>query len=79
MDRTHLRFFDFTNARQLVIDAGLEIVQHFGVGKFPMGPFREWAPNFSERVDSYASRILPGLFAFHIIVVGRLPVKHGRL
>ena len=73
MDRTHLRFFDFATARQLVENAGLEVVRHFGLGFFPMGPFREWTPTFSERVDAWVSRMWPGLFAFHLVVVGRLP------
>ena len=72
MDRTHLRFFDFITARQLVENAGLEVVHHFGSGQFPMGPLREWSPVFSRWADKQASHFFPGLFAFHIIVVGRL-------
>ena len=73
MDRTHLRFFDFYSARHLLKIAGLEVVEHFGLGKFPMGPFREWLPGFSSKVDRLVSGRYPGLFAFHIIVVGRFP------
>jgi 2-polyprenyl-3-methyl-5-hydroxy-6-metoxy-1,4-benzoquinol methylase len=72
MDHTHLRFFDFHSARQLVETAGLEIIRHFGAGFFPMGPLREWTPTFSQQVDAWASRIWPGLFAFHLVVVARL-------
>ena len=79
MDRTHLRFFDFGTARQLVENAGLKVAQHFGVGKFPMGPFREWTPAFSEWVDAWVSRMWPGLFAFHLVVVGRLPTDGSLL
>ena len=56
-----------------MIDAGLEIVHHLGFGQFPMGPLREWMPAFSERVDAWVLRLWPGLFAFHLVVVGRLP------
>ena len=72
MDHTHLRFFDFLTARQLVENAGLEIVQHFGLGQFPMGPFREWLPGLSAGADRLVSDCCPGLFAFHLIVVGQL-------
>ena len=74
MDRTHLRFFDFLTARQLLESAGLEIERHFGIGQFPMGPLREMHPGFSAGVDRFFSRYYPGLFAFHLIVVGCLPV-----
>ena len=73
MDRTHLRFFDFVTARQLAETVGLEIEQHFGLGKFPIGPLREWLPAFASKVDRWGSNRYPGLFAFHLIVVGRLP------
>jgi 2-polyprenyl-3-methyl-5-hydroxy-6-metoxy-1,4-benzoquinol methylase len=72
MDSTHLRFFDFHTARQLVASVGLKVLQHFGLGKFPMGPFREWLPGFSMRVDQYFSVRWPGLIGFHLIVVGQL-------
>jgi len=72
MDRTHLRFFDFVTGRRLLEDAGVEVVRHFGSGQFPMGPLREWFPSFSQWVDGQASNFFPGLFAFHIIIVGQL-------
>ena len=73
MDRTHLRFFDFRTARRLVEGAGLEVVDHRGIGQCPMGPLREAAPAFCRRVDAWTSRQWPGLFAIHMIVVGRRP------
>ena len=73
MDHTHLRFFDFFTARQLIENAGIKITRHFGLGQFPMGPFRELTPKFSKQIDALVSRVRPGLFAFHIIVTGRIP------
>jgi 2-polyprenyl-3-methyl-5-hydroxy-6-metoxy-1,4-benzoquinol methylase len=73
MDRTHLRFFDFLTARQLLETAGLEVERHFGLGQFPMGPLREWQPAFSSKVDRWVSSRCPALFAFHLMVVGRFP------
>jgi len=73
MDRTHLRFYDFRTARQLLEAAELEVEQHFGLGQFPMGPLREWLPALSARVDRRVSKWCPGVFAIHLIVVGRFP------
>jgi SAM-dependent methyltransferase len=72
MDYTHLRFFDFMTARQLVENAGLDVIQHFGKGAFPMALFREWTPGLSHKVDLLASKWLPGFFAVHLIVVAQL-------
>jgi len=71
MDDTHLRFFDFITARQLLEYAGLEVTHHFGIGQFPMGPLREWTPKLSGWIDAFVSRQWPSLFAFHIVVIGK--------
>lgn len=72
MDRTHLRFYDFFTARQLVESCGLSVIQHFGIGQCPTGPFRELAPSLSRWVDIWASRCWPNLFAVHIVILARL-------
>jgi hypothetical protein len=38
-----------------------------------MGPLRESTPRISKRFDALVSRVWPGLFAFHIIVTGKIP------
>ncbi len=70
MDRTHLRFFDFSSARHLLESAGLEVVGHFGLGQLPMGPLRELLPGLSAKADRLVSVLCPSLFALHIIVTG---------
>jgi len=75
MDHTHLRFFDFMTARQLVESCGLKVVRHLGIGQFPTGPLRELAPSLSRRIDRWTSRQWPGLFAFHLIVVAQWAEK----
>jgi SAM-dependent methyltransferase len=72
MDRTHLRFFDFHSARDLVQDAGFRVRKHFGVGKFPVGPLRRITPGLAERFDGFASARWPDLFAFHTVIVADL-------
>ena len=70
MDRTHLRFFDFATARQLLIAAGLKVVVHHGVGKVPLRPIRKMFPALAGKLDAIGARLWPGLFAFHILMVG---------
>ncbi|MDX6692480.1 MAG: hypothetical protein QOF02_83 [Blastocatellia bacterium] len=70
MDRTHLRFFDFKTARQLLTAAGLKVVVHYGVGKVPLRPIRKMFPALAGKLDSIGARLWPGLFAFHILLVG---------
>jgi 2-polyprenyl-3-methyl-5-hydroxy-6-metoxy-1,4-benzoquinol methylase len=70
MDRTHLRFFDFATAAELVEGAGVRVTNHFGIGHFPQGALRNIAPGLATHVDRFVSRRFPGLFAFHIILAG---------
>jgi methionine biosynthesis protein MetW len=70
MDRTHLRFFDFKTARQLLVAAGLKVIVHYGVGKVPLRPIRKTFPALARKLDSVGTRWWPGLFAFHILMVG---------
>jgi SAM-dependent methyltransferase len=72
MDRTHLRFFDFESARELVESAGLAVVRHAAVGHVPLGPVRKILGRLAPRLDVIACRRWPGLFGFHLVVVGRL-------
>jgi hypothetical protein len=70
MDRTHLRFFDFHSARQLLEAAGLKVIVHCGAGKFPLRPLRKLLPGLATKIDSIGVKLWPGLFAFHILMVG---------
>jgi SAM-dependent methyltransferase len=72
MDRTHLRFFDFVAARNLMESAGLEVVHHAAVGHVPLGPLRRALGGFAPELDVAASRRWPGLFGYHLLVAGRL-------
>jgi len=72
MDRTHLRFFDFQAARELLESAGLTVVHHAAVGHVPLGPLRRALGGVALRLDAAASRRWPGLFGFHLIVAGRI-------
>jgi SAM-dependent methyltransferase len=69
MDRTHLRFFDFSSARYLVEAAGLKVVVHYAIGKVPQRPLRKLFPRLAVKIDTLGTRLWPGLFAFHILLV----------
>lgn len=71
MDCTHLRFFDFATARNLAECCGLKVTSHFGIGQCPLGPLRKLLPSLSRRIDRWVSRQWSGLFAFHIVVIGK--------
>ena len=72
LDRTHLRFFDFQSARELLESAGLTIVRHEAIGYVPLGPLRRVLGPLAPRLDAAATRLWPGLFGWHLLVAGRL-------
>jgi SAM-dependent methyltransferase len=72
MDRTHLRFFDFQTARELLESVGLTVVHHAAVGHFPLRPLRRMLGSVAPRLDAAACRRWPGLFGYHLLVAGRL-------
>lgn len=72
LDRTHLRFFDFQTARELLESVGLTVVHHEAVGHVPLGPLRRVLGGLAPRLDAAATRRWPGLFGWHLLVAGRL-------
>jgi SAM-dependent methyltransferase len=71
MDRTHLRFFDFGSARSLLEESGLTVSVHRGLGPVPSGPLRRLLPGLAQRLDEWGALRWPGLFAIHMLLVGR--------
>jgi len=70
MDRTHLRFFDWQTARDLIPRAGLRIQEAAVDGGFPgsrlLGPLRP-------SLDALATRLAPGLFGWQFVVTAVHP------
>jgi len=60
MDCTHVRFFDWYSADQLLRDAGFEVVERVADGVFPLS--RLFGSVLSGRINRAALRQLPGLF-----------------
>lgn len=70
MDRTHLRFFTYVTARELARGAGYKVTFSKALGAVPLGPLRRLAGT-NAHIDRAASRALPNLFGYHILVVAR--------
>ena len=68
MDRTHLHFFDYHSAIQMIQDAGFRIVKRVAVGSFPQWKLRKLAPGLSHWIDCWAVRNFPNLFGWHILI-----------
>jgi len=66
-DRTHLRFFTRTSARELVASAGLRVVaERFAPAPLPL---QAHVPAL-RRLEAGAARAWPALFALQVVLVG---------
>jgi SAM-dependent methyltransferase len=65
MDSTHVRFFDWASAQQLLGEAGLQICERVADGGVP------WSSRFggtaSRRIDRIGLTHFPGLFGFQFV------------
>lgn len=69
MDRTHLRFYDWSTARALLEGAGYQVVEASADGTFPGSRF---LPGLGRALDAASRRALPGLFGVQFLFVCRL-------
>lgn len=66
MDDTHLRFFDWATARQLVAAAGYHVLETVAEGGWPGSRFLP-VP-FAKALDRLAETALPGLFGVQFVI-----------
>jgi SAM-dependent methyltransferase len=66
MDRTHVRFFDWHSADQLVRDASFEVVERVADGVFPLS--RLFGAALAARINRAALRRFPGLFGVQFVL-----------
>jgi SAM-dependent methyltransferase len=66
MDRTHVRFFDWYSADQLVRDAGFVVIERVADGVFPLS--RLFGSALSGRINRAALRQFPGLFGVQFVL-----------
>lgn len=72
MDNTHLRFFDWSSAVDMVSKAGFETVALKGRGTFPLWKLRRYIPGpLVKKIDGWAINIAPNLFATDILIKAR--------
>jgi 2-polyprenyl-3-methyl-5-hydroxy-6-metoxy-1,4-benzoquinol methylase len=70
LDRTHLRFYTVVTARALLTGAGYRIVDYRADGGLPWMALRRFIPTrWRRRVEGWALRRWPGLFAWQILFV----------
>jgi SAM-dependent methyltransferase len=67
MDRTHLRFFDWESARELLQRSGWNLSRAWATGHAP-GVWR--APGLGPALDRWCCRIAPGLFGEQFLLLG---------
>jgi len=73
LDRTHFRFFDLQSSKELLEQAGYEILATKREGPLPfIRPVRKVMGPFAARIDRLMCRLLPGLFAFQFVYLARV-------
>ena len=65
-DRTHVRFFDWDSAEQLVRQAGFEVIERAADGVLPLS--RLFGPALAARMNRAALRRCPGLFGVQFVL-----------
>lgn len=68
MDATHLRFFDWRTAAELLREAGFEVQVAIADGTFPASRF---LGAFGRMLDRWACRLAPGFFGFQFVFSAR--------
>lgn len=68
MDDTHVVFFDWQTARDLLQDSGFELVEAAADGGFPGS---RWLRGLRVTVDALAVQAAPGVFGTQFVLTGR--------
>ncbi len=71
LDPGHMRFFDWKTSRQLIEEAGYEIVSMCAEGNFPLLFIRKLIPVFAQKIDRIAIKLRPGVFGVQFIITAR--------
>lgn len=73
LDRTHLRFYTFKSAPDLIAQANLTLDHHSAPGGTPLWFLRRMAPkSLSAAIDAWGSRTVPGLIGGQILIRARV-------
>ena len=69
MDRTHVHFFDWDTAADMVQSSGFQIRSREADGYFPLPKIRKFIKPLALSLDQLSTRIMPGLFGVQFIIV----------
>lgn len=69
MDRTHLRFFTYNTAQELLAVPGLRVVDASVTGSAPLKPLRGIFPSLASRIDRFCCRHAPNCFGYQVLLV----------
>ena len=70
MDASHFRWYTYSSARKLLESAGYQVNLHHADGSAPLALFRRvGCRTLVEAIDSAATRLLPGLFGYQIVLL----------
>jgi len=68
-DYSHLRFFTYYSAQELVRDSGFQIVGAQALGHFPLGKVRRLLPRWGKIWDEWCCRSFPNFFGYQTLIV----------
>lgn len=72
MDNTHVRWYTFASAQQMLARHGFVVERAFVEGRFPLPGLRRFLPaGVLQQLDRWAGRAYPGLCGFQMIFVCR--------
>jgi hypothetical protein len=69
LDRTHLRFYTYRTAIQLLEQNGYELVNAMATGSLPWWKARLVSRSMTERVDKWAVRQRPNLLGYQCLLL----------
>jgi SAM-dependent methyltransferase len=75
MDRTHLRFFDWKSATELLERVNLRVIERRADGGMPLS--RWLGQRLSERIDQSALTRFPGLFGAQFVLLAKARPETG--
>lgn len=70
-DPSHMHFFDRKTSRQLIEEAGYEILSQCADGNFPLPFIRKLIPVFAQKIDRLALKFRPGVFGVQFVITAR--------
>lgn len=72
MDKTHVRFFDWDTALDLVNNSGFKPILREADGYFPIPLVRKFLKSLVTPFDKWVSTVMPGLFGLQFIIVAKV-------